>query len=146
MATFKAPDLGTKNRHMGEFGNLTGVWGEVTPTAGAVADVFQPVIIPGGLEVWDLDIINADLDSGGTALAVKVGYAPVNADDGPVADDDYFSVAGTFLTAVGRKQCVFRPIKFERPVIVTLTVTIAATTFASGLITVLVKGDGLGIK
>lgn len=146
MATYKAADLGTKNRHMGEFGNITGVWGEVTPTAGLLADVFQPVIIPAGLEVWDLDIVSDDLDSGGTALAVKVGYAPVNADDGPVADDDYFSVASNFLSGAGRKVCVFQPIKFERAVVVTLTVTTAATTFAAGKVTVLVKGDGLGIK
>lgn len=146
MAIHKAPDLGTKARHMGEFGNLTGVWGSVSPAAGAVADVYQPVVIPAGLEVWDVDIVNDDLDTGVAALSASVGYAPVNAADGPVADPAYFSAAGTFLSAAGRKQCVFQPIKFERPVFLTLTIAVAAATFATGKVTALVKGDGLGIK
>lgn len=146
MATLSAPDLMTKTRHMGGYGNTVTVIGSLTPTAGALADVYRPVVIPAGLRVTDLDIINDDLDTGGTAFAVKVGYAPCNAADGPAAVDDYFSAAGTFLSAAGRKQCVFQPIKFEKPVIVTLTITVAATTFASGVVTALVKGDGEGIK
>lgn len=147
MATFNSPDLGTKPRHMGGYGNLAGVWGTVTPTAGALADVYIPVVIPAGLEVWDVDILFDDLDTGATTFAVKIGYAPVNAADGPVAVDDYFSAASTFLSgAAGRKQCVFQPIKFEKPVYLTLIVTVAATTFAAGKVTALIKGDGLGIK
>ena len=146
MAIHKAADLLSKPRHMGEFGNTTQVWGSVTPTAGALADVYQPVVIPAGLEVTDLSIIADDLDSGGTAMSASIGYAPVNAADGPVADPAYFSATGTFLTAAGRKECAFQPIKFEKPVFVTLTVTIIPTTFAAGRVTCLVKGDGLGVK
>ena len=145
MSKFDAPDLGTKARHMGGYGNVAMVWGSVTPTAGASGDVYRPVLIPGGLEVTDVDIVNDDLDTG-SALAAKIGYAPVNADDGPAAVDDYFSAAGTFLTAAGRKQCAFQPIKFEQPVFLTITLTVAATTFASGKVTAIVKGDGIGRK
>lgn len=146
MAIFSATDLTTKNRHMGEFGNLTGVWGTVTPTAGALADQYRLVVIPGGLEVWDIAINFADLDTG-SALAVKVGYTPLNATEGPTEVLDYFSVADTFLSGTGKQKWLsFDPIKFERPVILIMTVTTAATTFASGKIVAKVYGDGLGIK
>lgn len=147
MASFNAPDLNTKPRHMGEFGNCVVVNGSVTPTAGALGDVYRPLVIPGGLEVTDVDIVYPDMDTGGTTLAVKIGYEPVNASDGPPAVDDYFSVANTFLTGTpGKRALAFKPIKFERPVNLTMTVTAAATTFATGEITAIVKGDGLGIK
>lgn len=146
MATFNAPDLMTKNRHMGEFGNCVVVWGAVTPTAGAAADVYRPVIIPGGLEVTDLVLNFPDMDTGATTFAVKIGYTPVNVDQGPDADDDYFSAATTVLSGATKElRCVFRPIKFERPVFLIMTVTVAATTFVSGEIVAKVYGDGLGI-
>lgn len=146
MATFNAPDLMSKPRHMGEFGNCVVVWGAVTPTAGAAADVYRPVMIPGGMEVTDLVLNYPDMDSGGTAFAVKIGYQPVNAADGPDIDDDYFSAAVTVLSGTTKElRCVFDPIKFERPVFVIITVTVAATTFVSGKIVAKVYGDGLGI-
>ncbi len=147
MATFNAPDLNSKPRHMGEFGNAVVVWGAVTPTAGALADIYRPLIIPAGMEVTDVDINFPDMDTGGTAFAVKIGYTPVNVADGPAEVLDYFSAASTFLTgAAGRKTLFFKPIKFEKPVYLIFTVTVAATTFASGEMSVIVKGDGLGIK
>lgn len=147
MATFNAPDLMTKARHMGEFGNAVVVWGAVSPTTGALADVYRPVVIPGGLEVTDLVLNFPDMDTGGTAFAVKIGYQPVNAADGPDIDDDYFSAATTVLSGTTKElRCVFDPIKFERPVFVILTVTVAATTFVSGKIVAKVYGDGLGIQ
>jgi hypothetical protein len=147
MATFNAPDLGTKNRHMGEFGNATIHWGAVTPTAGALADIYRPVVIPGGIEVTDLIINFPDMDSGGTAFAVKIGYVPVNVDEGPAEVLDYFSAATTVLSGTTKElRCVFRPIKFERPVYVQFTVTVAATTFVSGEIVAKAYGDNKGIK
>lgn len=146
MATFSATDLNTKARFMGGYGNGVIVYGTVAPTAGALADVYKPVVIPAGMDLTDLEIVNDDLDTGGTAFAVKVGYAPLNASDGPEADDDYFTAASTFLSAAGRKVCAFQPIKFEYPVVVTLTVTTAATTFASGDVTVIAKGVAEGRK
>lgn len=146
MATFNAPDLGTKARHMGEFGNCVVVQGSVTPTSGALGDVYRPLVIPGGLEVTDVDINYPDMDTG-AAMAVKIGFSPVNAADGPTADDAYFSAANTFISGTaGRFRCAFKPLKFERPVFLIITVTAAATTFASGELTAIVKGDGLGIK
>lgn len=147
MASFNAPDLYTKNLHLGEFGNGFFCWGAVTPTAGALGDVYRPVRIPGGAEIADLVLNFPDMDTGGTAFAVKIGYEPVTTADGPVADDDYFSVATTVLSGATKElRCVFDPIKFERPVNVIITVTVAATTFVSGKIIAKAYGDNVGIK
>ena len=148
MATFNATDLNSKIRHMGAYGNATVTWGSVTPTTGVSGDIYRPMIIPAGVEVTDVDIVNDDLDSNAApTIACKVGYAPLNPADGPAAVDDYFAAAGkTFLNAVGRTSLAFQPIKFEKPVYLIVTLTASATTFASGKVTAIVKGDAAGIK
>jgi len=144
MATYNATNLMSKPLHMGEFGNCVVTQGSVTPTTGALADVYRLVIIPAGWEVTDVDIVFADLDTG-SAMAVSVGYAPVNAADGPTANTTYFQAANTFISGTaGKRQLSFKPIKFEQPVFLTMTVTTAATTFAAGEVTAIVKGDGIG--
>ena len=70
---------------MGVYGNAMKVYGSVTPTTGAAADVYKPVRIPAGMTVTGLKINNADLDTGGTAFAVKIGYMPVDSNDGLAA-------------------------------------------------------------
>ena len=145
MTTFKSPDLMTKNRHMGAYGNGTISWGSVSPIAGGNGDVYYITIIPGGTELTGLRIVNDDLDTG-SGMSGTIGYMPVNAADGPVAVPDYFSATGTFLTAAGMKECVFYPIKFEFPVIVTITLTAAATGFATGKVTAIATGIAAGRK
>ena len=144
MATFSATDLNTKARFMGGYGNAVIVYGSVTPTAGALADVYRPLRIPAGMLVTDLDIVNDKLDTG-SAISAKIGYAPVDS-DGPAASDAYFSATSTFLATAGRKVCAFQPIKFEKDVYITLTLTAAATTFASGAATAIAKGQAEGVK
>lgn len=146
MATHSAADLNTKPLPMGGYGNAAMIWGTVTPTSGALASVYRPVRIPAGMTVTGLKINNADLDTGGTSFAVKVGYTPVDAAAGPTADDDYFSVATTMLSGAALTDLRFPPIKFEKDVYIDLTVTTAATTFASGDITAIVTGEATGIK
>lgn len=148
MATFSATELNTKARHMGGYGNAALVWGSVIPTAAASGDIYRPVLIPAGMEVTDVDIVSDDLDSNGApAIACKVGYSPVNPADGPAANDAYFATTGkTFLNAAGRTSLAFQPIKFEKPVFLIITLTAAAATFASGAVTAIVKGDGIGVK
>lgn len=147
MATFNAADLNTRNRHMGGYGNAVVVYGSVTPTAALFGDIYRPVIIPAGLDVTDIDIINDDLDSSGApTITCKVGFAPLNAADGPFAVDDYFASGKTFLNTVGRTSLAFQPIKFEKPVFLTITLSSGAATFASGKVTAIVKGDGIGVK
>ena len=146
MATHSATDLNSKPLPMGGYGNSAMVYGTVTPSSGAAASVYRPVRIPAGMTVTGLRIHNADLDTGGTAFAVKIGYTPVNAADGPEADDDYFSAAVTHLSAAALNDYRFDPIKFEKDVYVDLTVTVAATTFAAGKITAIVTGEATGVK
>lgn len=148
MATFNATDLNSKTRYMGSYGNAAVVWGSVAPTAGAAGDIYRPVIIPAGIEVTDLDIINDKLDSNATpAIGCKIGYTPLNPAEGPAPVDDYFAGAGSaLLRTASRTSLVFQPIKFEKPVYVTVTLTASATTFASGKVTAIVKGDAAGIK
>ena len=148
MASFNAADLNTKNRHMGGCGNAVVVYGSVTPTAAVFGDVFRPVVIPAGLDVTDVDIINDKLDSSGApTINCKVGFSPLNAVEGPPAVDDYFASAGkTFFNTAGRTSLAFQPIKFEKPVFLTLTLTGGAAAFASGKVTAIVKGDGIGVK
>lgn len=146
MATHSAPDLNSKPLPMGGYGNAAMVFGTVAPSSGALASVYRPVRIPAGMTVTGLRIVNADLDSGGTTFAVKIGYTPVDAAVGPTADDDYFSAAVTHLSAAALNDYRFDPIKFEKDVYVDLTVTAAATTFASGNITAIVTGEATGIK
>ena len=146
MATHSSPDLNTKAMPMGGYGNAAQVWGQVTPTSGAAASVYRPVRIPAGMTVTGVRVHNPDMDTGGTTFAIKAGYTPVNASDGPAADDDYFSAAVTHLSAVGDNVYRFDPIKFEKDVYLDLTVTVAATTFAAGAITAIVTGEATGIK
>lgn len=145
MASFNAPDLNSKARHMGGYGNAVIIHGSVTPGAATAADVIRPVMIPAGLEVTGVRIVNDDLAA--TALAIKIGYEPVNAADGPLADDDYFLATGsTILQTAGTTELAFKPIKFEKPVYLIITVTTTAGTFAAGNITAIVTGDGVGVK
>ncbi|SOD42374.1 hypothetical protein [Nitrosovibrio sp. Nv4] len=148
MATFSATDLNTKPMHMGGYGNMALAWGSVTPTAGALADVYKPLRIPAGMTLTGLEIVNDDLDSNATPLmACKIGYEPVNSTDGPTADDDYFVAAGsTILRSAARTSMNFQPVKFEKDVWVTVTLTAAAATFASGKVTAIATGEATGVK
>src|SRR5688500_3249988 len=98
MATHSAPDLNSKALPMGGYGNAAMVWGTVAPSSGALASIYRPVRIPAGMTVTGLKINNDDLDTGGTAFAVKIGYTPVDSVAGPAVDDDYFSAATTILS------------------------------------------------
>lgn len=148
MATFNAPDLSSKPRHMGGHGNAVVFYGSVTPAAGVSGDVYRPVIIPAGVDVTDIDIISDKLDSSGTpVIACKVGYSPLQPADGPTADDAYFAAAGaTLLRNAGRTSLAFQPIRFEKPVYLIITLTASPAAFASGKVTAVVKGDGVGVR
>jgi len=146
-ATYSAVDLNTKARHMGGYGNAVIHYGSVTPTTGAIGDVYRPVRIPAGTVLTDLSFVTGDLDTGTGTISAKVGYAPVDTVAGPTADDAYFAAtATTLLAAAGRKEMSFQPIKFEKDVYITVTLTIAANAFAAVAVTAIAKGIGEGIK
>lgn len=148
MATFSAVNLNTKPRHMGGYGNGLVVWDTVEPSAAALNDVYRLVRIPAGATVTGVELVADDLDSGGSpALAVKIGFEPVDATEGPAADDDFFAAAGsTVFQAAGRTAFTFHPLKFERDVFLIATITAAAATFAAGKVTAIVTGEATGVK
>lgn len=139
-----------KNDFMQAFGNCVQVDGEVAvASAPAAADVIRILKIPAGTKVQAVVIANPDLDSGGTALVVSLGYAPVVAGDGPTASAAYFGAAAdAVLTAAnaGKVYANFAPITFDKDVYLTMTVGVIATTFAAGTIRAVVMGEARGIK
>jgi hypothetical protein len=147
VATFDAPDLNRKPRHMMHYGNAWSGFGTVTLGNSTSGSNARPLRIPAGVLVTDLDIYNDDLDSGGSAAIVcTVGYQPVDGSS-PTANATYFAAAaaGTFLGTAGKTRLSFKPIKFEKDVYVNLTVTTAASTFVSGDIIAIGKGQCDGI-
>lgn len=139
------------NKFMQAFGqgmNLDGVIAlTVNPTA---ADVLRILRIPAGTKVSAVMIANGDLDSNGVpTLVFSMGYAPVNASDGPAASAAYFQAAGdTSLQAAnaGKLYRNFAAITFAYDVYLTMTVGTAAATFAAGSIHATVIGEARGVK
>lgn len=145
MATVSASDLNIKPLHQSSFGNAVIYEGNVTPTVGATSDVYRVLRIPGGTRITGLEVISEDLDSAGPAIACKVGYTPVNSTDGPTADDDYwFPTASTLLQSAARTASKAHAITFAYDVWVDITLSAGATTFASGKVSVVATGFGVG--
>lgn len=145
MGTQNSPSL-QDARHESSFGDCTVLYGEITPANLALNEVINILRIPGGCKVVDLFLLNEDLDSNGApTAAMKLGYTPVNSDDGPTANDAYWWAAGqTFLQAAAQNQSRAFPLTLTKDVFVTLTVTAAAATFAAGKIGVKAYVKGVG--
>lgn len=139
------------NKFMQAFGDGTHPNGKLSLTANpTAADVLRIMRIPAGTEVSALLIGNTDMDTNGApTFVVSIGYAPVNADDGPTASAAYFAAAGqTILQAAndGKVYANFDPITFDKDVYLTMTVGTAAATFAAGSIKATVIGEARGTK
>ena len=140
-----------KNAHMQAFGNATVADGSVALAAApAATDVIRIARINGGTRVVMVVTGNGDLDSNGVpTLAVSLGYAPVDAADGPAASAAYFGAAGDISLQspnAGKLYANFAPITFEKDVYLTMTVGTAAATFAAGSIFATAIGETRGIK
>ena len=116
----------------------------VNPTAGDVIN-FR---LPGGIELGNLKIKCADIDTNGTPTAVfRVGYTPCDTGSALAADSVAFAAAGQTNAQAGTTlDCSFHPIKFEEDVYVTVTINTAAATFAAGLISMIAVGSAIGPK
>lgn len=114
------------------------------PTAADTIDFH----LPAGVEVNTLRFHSTDLDSNATpTLASKIGYRKANEADTLTADDDYFAPTGTVLgQAAGITECRFPPIKFDVDVIISITVEVAAATFAAGTIYMVAGCNCIGPK
>ena len=109
------------------------------PTANDTLDF----LLPAGIELAVLRFNVSDMDTG-TALAAKIGYAPVDPNSSLAASDAYFKAAGAFGQTAGLVDCAFAPIKFEEDVRVTVTWTVAAGTFVAGTVNMIAGGNAKG--
>jgi hypothetical protein len=102
----------------------TGVAGAIgTPAAADTIDFF----VPAGTRVTDLAFVVDDCDTG-TTFAAAIGYRPISAADGSLsANTTYFAANGAFAQAAARVECVFKPIKFEQDVYISILVGTAPT-------------------
>lgn len=139
------------NVFMQAFGDGDAISGTIALAANpTAADVIRVMRIPAGNNVKALLLGNAGLDSNGSkTLVVSIGYAPVDAADGPAAVADYFSAAGDAVLKTanaGKLYCNFAPITFEKDVYLTMTVGTASATFAAGSIYATALATARGVK
>lgn len=140
-----------KNNFMQAFGQGLVLDGTIALTANpTAADVIRVMKIPAGTKVNNIIVANSDMDTNGSPTFVfGMGYAPVNASDGPTASAAYFQAAGdtSFQAAnAGKLYGNFAPITFAYDVYLTMTVGTAAATFAAGTAYVTVLGEARGVK
>lgn len=156
MAQYQAAGL-SRPAYMSDDGNVAVYDDTVAVTAAlAAADTVDLIKLPGGLRLTGLRFpVFSDLDSGGTALVVKIGYRPVRSDSSLATVDTAFGSGLTFLAtasnvnAAALQACVdlaFAPVTFNEEVYVFATVTTAPTTGAAGSITTVAEGIAVGVK
>lgn len=146
MANYKATDITSKPKHLGQYGEANIVNGKVTASSAVVtADTVDICIIPAGTEVNALVL---QWSTFGTTAPADVGYVPVSSDEGAlVADPDYFAAAVAFQTASanGTLYAGFDPVKFEQDVYLRMTFgTVSAG--AAGTVRGNVLGKNKGVK
>lgn len=140
-----------KNAFMQAFGNAGILDGTLALAANPVAaDVLRVMVIPAGTRVSSVILGNTDMDTNaGPTFTFSLGYAPVVPADGPAANAAYFGAAAdTALQAPnnGKLYAAFQAITFDRDVFLTMTVGVAAATFAAGSIYASVHGECVGVK
>lgn len=141
MANVYAPDYGIKP--LSVQGNKAFAENYSVAKAAASGDKVYLGVIPAGVEVDTMDLVHDDC---GTGVTGKLGYEPVNSDDGPTAVSDYWIAAGQDLaTAAARVASKSHPIRFDFPVAIILTVAGDAFTGTPKL-TAVAKGKALGVK
>lgn len=139
MPNYKASDIASKPKHLGQYGEANISNGKVVPgVATATGDTVDICIIPAGTEV---NAIILAFSSFGATAPADVGYAPVSSGDGPLAaNTTYFGAAQSLAAAsLGLVLAAFDPIKFEQDVYLRLTFG-TVVTGAAGT----VRGNALG--
>lgn len=155
MAQYQAAGL-SRPAYMSDDGNFSAYDDTVAVSALLLADTVDLIKLPGGLRLTGLIFpVFSDLDSGGAALAVKIGYRPVRSDSALAVVDNAFGSGLTFLASASnssaaalqaRVDMAFAPVTFNEEVYVFATVTTAPTTGAAGSITTLATGITVGVK
>jgi hypothetical protein len=144
---------GDKSAFMQAFGNTVEVYDKTQTITAllAISDTIDLCRLPGGMLLTQLETWNADLCTTGT-LAVKIGYRKANTAGVLTDDDDYFGSGLTnfqaAVTSGTRTRYTFEPVTFNEDVIITATVTTAAsgTAITTGTISAVARGIARGIK
>lgn len=148
MATQDALDLNSRGMHTAPYGDAVVHEGSIVPLAAGAADIWRMVRIPAGTRVEQVKIIADQIDSNGApTLTAKVGFTPVNAGDGPAANDAYWQAAVARFRAAESVDMIAHPITFEFDVWLIITLGGAAATFvAAKRVTALVTARPIGTK
>lgn len=103
--------------------------------------------IPAGAQVYGLEFDHDDLDSNGTPLLTfKAGYKSIATEPTLATNDSFFGTGLQIGRAAGRTALSFKPITFNEPVSIFLTVTAAAATAVAGSICGIAKSNCVGVK
>lgn len=122
MASVNKEELQADIVHAGEFGSVARATRAKAVTL-ASGDVLHLVRLPAHTELQEATLFHG---AAGTGAAVKVGYVPVNAENG-AGDDAFFLASGTSVVAAGRK----RADTAKKPVILPYAVDIVVTATAA---------------
>lgn len=114
-----------KIQHNGEYGNSNILHGRATLNEQAIAGVANALRVPAGTKVYGIRVPHGAF---GDSVTIGIGYAPVDADDGPTASATYFLAQTAAATAGVLNANAFVPIRFDYDVYITLTTAGAETT------------------
>ena len=141
MANVYAADFNKKLLRVPEGGNGWTTSYRYVFTAIAAGTVIYYGVIPAGVKV---NSCKETHDANAASLTMKLGYTPVDSNDGPAANDAYF-FAATAVTTAGAVVSTAHPITFEYPVYLIGT-TAAATATAAVVSNVTLHGEVVGVK
>lgn len=148
MANLDALDLNTRPMQAGPYGNAVIHEGTATTIAGtANGDIARIVRIPAGTRIQEVTLQNDQVDSNGApTITAKVGFTPVNATDGPAANDAYWFASAVALRTKAATLYAAQPITFAFDVYIIVTITAAIATLVVGAnLTIVAKGSTVGL-
>jgi len=136
MATLYAADYGNKTSHMSAYGNG---WCDDFQYTGSAKkdDKVYLGIVPAGVRVTGVRLLH---HAAGTGVTADLGFEPADGDSPPASLTGFMN--GTNIAASGVKDTWARPVTFNAPVKLVLTVRGADMT--AGNLCAIVSGITLG--
>ena len=110
----------------------------------AVNDTIE-FAIPAGAQVCSLEIESDRLDTG-AGLTFKCGYKSIAAEPTLATNDSFWGTGLTIGRTAGRTLLSGKPITFNEPVSIMLTVTAAAAGFQAGSIAAVATANCVGVR
>lgn len=146
MPAFKAASFSSPKFMAGDGCGTAYIDTASTTTGLTVGDTVE-YHVPAGAQVYGLEFDSDDLDSNGTPLLTfKAGYKSIAAEPTLSTNDSYFGTGLQIGRSAGRTTTSFKPITFNEPVAIMLTVTAAAATPVAGTICGIAKANCVGVR